>query len=46
MFGLAFQALVMVTSATSVLFGVLGLTDAWFDLRKLEEPGDPSGEER
>ena len=44
--GLAFQALVMVNPATSVLFGVLGLTEAWFDLRKLEEPGDPTGERR
>lgn len=45
MVGFAAQVLVMVYPPTSILFGVLGLTDAWFDLRKLDGPGEPSGEE-
>ena len=27
----------MIYPVTSVLFGVMGLADAWFDLRRLEE---------
>jgi len=43
--GFVVQVLMMVFPPTSMLFGVLGLTDAWFDLRKLDDPGEPSGEE-
>lgn len=43
--GFVVQVLMMVFPPTSIMFGVLGLTDAWFDLRKLDGPGEPSGEE-
>ena len=36
MAGLGAQALLMIYPVTSVLFGVMGLADAWFDLRRLE----------
>ena len=43
--GYVVQVFMMVIPPTSIMFGVLGLTDAWFDLRKLE-PGAASGEEQ
>ena len=40
MIGIGAQVIVMVAGPTTVLFGVLGLADAWFDLRKLDGPAD------
>lgn len=46
MFGVLVQALVLMPPTTVVFAGV-GLTDAWFDLRKLDEPEDvETGEKR
>ena len=45
MVGLGAQAILMVTP-TSVFFGVLGLADAWFDLRRLDQTEPPTGEKR
>jgi hypothetical protein len=47
MAGVGAQALLMVYPVTSILFGAMGLADAWFDLRRIgSEATVESGEEQ
>ena len=45
--GIGLQAVLMVRPVTSAMYAATGMADAWFDLRRLDEPiDDDNGEER